>query len=250
MQDMPENDAPDPQDHPPATQLEDGVLHVPQLPEPGAQQAAPPDLQAGQPPAHVVAGGGEMPQNGNAVQLLALTPNHLLMPLANVAKLMAQQLPANAKITKESKHAMQELVNEVILFVSREAKESVDGNRAMQTEDLMSACRALDLGEFADVVEAGTSRETGQEMQQSTSHEAADDSLSSSLSSSFSSTDAQHNPHDAGSVLSRAFPPPSWAIQGPGLAFSGSAPGGDFGAIFSDEELDALQAQVDLDHAL
>ena len=113
---------------------------------------------------------------------LALREQDRLMPLSNVAKLMAKALPHNAKITRESKHAMQEIVSEAILFVTSEAMNNVrEGNRrSMRAEDLASACRTLDLTEFAEVVEASVPHE----MQQSTGSASA--SASSSQDSTFS----------------------------------------------------------------
>ncbi len=43
-----------------------------------------------------------------------------LLPLANVAKLMKQVLPENAKIAKDAKETVQECVSEFISFVTSE----------------------------------------------------------------------------------------------------------------------------------
>ena len=114
------------------------------------------------------------------------------MPLSNVAKLMAKALPHNAKITRESKQAMQEIVSEAILFVTSEAMNNVrEGNRrSMRAEDLASACRTLDLTEFAEVVEASVPHE----MQQSTGSASA--SASSSQDSTFIQRSLLGNAHE------------------------------------------------------
>ena len=46
-----------------------------------------------------------------------------LLPTANVAKIMAEHLPKNAKVARESKKLMQELVTEFLCFVTSEAND-------------------------------------------------------------------------------------------------------------------------------
>ena len=45
-----------------------------------------------------------------------------LLPLANVARLMALELPKDAKISRDAKVLMQEMVTEFICFLTAEAK--------------------------------------------------------------------------------------------------------------------------------
>ncbi|KAL3812866.1 hypothetical protein ACJIZ3_014134 [Penstemon smallii] len=47
----------------------------------------------------------------------------MLLPIANVGRIMKQILPTNAKISKEGKETMQECVSEFIGFVTSEASE-------------------------------------------------------------------------------------------------------------------------------
>lgn len=43
-----------------------------------------------------------------------------LLPIANVARIMKQAVPTNAKISKEAKETVQECVSEFISFISSE----------------------------------------------------------------------------------------------------------------------------------
>ncbi|RAL48225.1 hypothetical protein DM860_005649 [Cuscuta australis] len=47
----------------------------------------------------------------------------LLLPIANVGRIMKQRLPENAKVSKEAKETMQECVSEFVGFVTVEAAE-------------------------------------------------------------------------------------------------------------------------------
>ena len=52
-----------------------------------------------------------------------------LLPVANVARLMASELPPDAKIAKEAKVLMQEMVSEFICFLTGEANDiSIDSS--------------------------------------------------------------------------------------------------------------------------
>jgi len=45
------------------------------------------------------------------------------LPVANIARIMKRVLPANEKIAKEAKEALQECVSEFICFVTSEASD-------------------------------------------------------------------------------------------------------------------------------
>jgi histone H3/H4 len=72
-----------------------------------------------------------------------------LLPMANVARLMANVLPKDAKISKDTKVMMQELVSEFICFITAEANDNciAENRNAVSQEDLESAFDTL--GEFA-----------------------------------------------------------------------------------------------------
>ncbi|XP_022749029.1 nuclear transcription factor Y subunit B-4-like [Durio zibethinus] len=52
-----------------------------------------------------------------------------LLPIANVGRIMKQNLPPNAKISKEARETMQECVSEFISFVTSEASEKCKKER-------------------------------------------------------------------------------------------------------------------------
>ena len=83
-----------------------------------------------------------------------------MLPMANVARLMTQQLPPSAKIAKDAKVLMQEMVAELICFLTSEAKDVsiTEGRRAIASEDIIAALENLDLGLFIPGVEAGGRR--------------------------------------------------------------------------------------------
>ena len=67
------------------------------------------------------------------------------MPMANVARLMAAELPQEAKISRDAKCLMQELVTEFICFVTTECNDfCVSANRkALSLDDLLGALDSL-----------------------------------------------------------------------------------------------------------
>ena len=83
-----------------------------------------------------------------------------MLPMANVARLMTQQLTPSAKIAKDAKVLMQEAVTELICFLTSEANDNsiTEGRRAIASEDIIAALENLDLGLFVPGVEAGWRR--------------------------------------------------------------------------------------------
>ena len=71
-----------------------------------------------------------------------------LLPMANVARVMAAELPADAKIAKEAKVLMQELMSEFICFVTAEASDIslAKGHKAITIEDCLAALESIDIG--------------------------------------------------------------------------------------------------------
>ena len=69
-----------------------------------------------------------------------------LLPLANVVQLMASELPEEAKISHNAKMWMQEMVSEMVFFVTSEAidRSSLSGDRrVISSEDLNASLRSL-----------------------------------------------------------------------------------------------------------
>ena len=68
-----------------------------------------------------------------------------LLPMANVARLMACHLPKDAKIARDAKVLMQEMVSEFICFMTAEANDMcmAEGHKAISTEDHLNALEAL-----------------------------------------------------------------------------------------------------------
>ena len=68
-----------------------------------------------------------------------------LLPMANVARLMASELPKDAKISRDAKVLMQEMVSEFICFVTAEANDFsiADNHKAITQEDHLSALESL-----------------------------------------------------------------------------------------------------------
>ena len=65
--------------------------------------------------------------------------------MANVARLMALELPKDAKISRDAKVMMQELVSEAICFVTSEANDISlgEGRKALTPDDILCAMDAL-----------------------------------------------------------------------------------------------------------
>jgi len=80
-----------------------------------------------------------------------------MLPMANVARLMTNQLPPSAKIAKDTKVLMQEMVSEFIAFLTSEANDiSIGkGRRAIAPEDVIAALHELDLDSFVPATVAG-----------------------------------------------------------------------------------------------
>ncbi|KAB1214023.1 Nuclear transcription factor Y subunit B-5 [Morella rubra] len=74
-----------------------------------------------------------------------------LLPIANVGRIMKQILPANAKISKESKETMQECVSEFISFVTCEASEKCrkERRKTVNGDDVCWALETLGFDDYA-----------------------------------------------------------------------------------------------------
>eukprot|EP00629_Pelagomonadales_sp_RCC1024_P001359 CAMPEP_0119294716 /NCGR_PEP_ID=MMETSP1329-20130426/48551_1 /TAXON_ID=114041 /ORGANISM="Genus nov. species nov., Strain RCC1024" /LENGTH=116 /DNA_ID=CAMNT_0007295613 /DNA_START=163 /DNA_END=510 /DNA_ORIENTATION=+ len=68
-----------------------------------------------------------------------------MLPIANIARLMKQSLPENAKISKDAKEVVQECVSEFISFVTSEASDrcAADKRKTINGSDLLVAMEQL-----------------------------------------------------------------------------------------------------------
>ncbi|XXG84190.1 hypothetical protein AAC387_Pa10g1759 [Persea americana] len=75
----------------------------------------------------------------------------LLLPIANVGRIMKQILPPNAKISKEAKETMQECVSEFIGFVTGEACDKChkEKRKTVNGEDICWALGTLGFDDYA-----------------------------------------------------------------------------------------------------
>ncbi|KAA8549186.1 hypothetical protein F0562_000870 [Nyssa sinensis] len=76
----------------------------------------------------------------------------LLLPIANVGRIMKQILPPNAKISKEAKETMQECVSEFISFVTEEASDKChkEKRKTVNGGDICWALGTLGFDDYAD----------------------------------------------------------------------------------------------------
>ncbi|GLJ46193.1 hypothetical protein SUGI_0973010 [Cryptomeria japonica] len=76
----------------------------------------------------------------------------MLLPIANVSKIMRKILPPNAKVSKEAKDTMQECASEFVAFVTAEAslKCQKEKRKTINGEDLLSAMASLGFGNHAE----------------------------------------------------------------------------------------------------
>lgn len=78
----------------------------------------------------------------------------LLLPLANVARLMKNAIPENAKVSKEAKECMQECVTEFVAFVTSESAEICLGEKrkTINGQDVLHALTSLGMENYAEVL--------------------------------------------------------------------------------------------------
>ncbi|KXS09592.1 hypothetical protein M427DRAFT_105180 [Gonapodya prolifera JEL478] len=74
-----------------------------------------------------------------------------LLPVANVARIMKNALPENAKISKEAKECVQECVSEFVAFLTSEAADkcSTDRRKTVSGEDIIWAMDSLGFDMYA-----------------------------------------------------------------------------------------------------
>lgn len=78
----------------------------------------------------------------------------LLLPIANVGRIMKQILPPRAKISKEAKETMQECASEFISFVTGEASDEChkENRKTVNGDDICWALSALGFDDYAEAI--------------------------------------------------------------------------------------------------
>ncbi|KXX74969.1 Nuclear transcription factor Y subunit beta [Madurella mycetomatis] len=76
------------------------------------------------------------------------------LPIANVARIMKNALPENAKIAKEAKECMQECVSEFISFITSEASEKChqEKRKTVNGEDILFAMSSLGFENYSEAL--------------------------------------------------------------------------------------------------
>lgn len=96
------------------------------------------------------------------------------LPIANVARIMKNALPENAKIAKEAKECMQECVSEFISFITSEASEKChqEKRKTVNGEDILFAMTSLGFENYAEALKIYLSkyREQSQSNRGESSH--------------------------------------------------------------------------------
>ncbi|QCE07337.1 nuclear transcription factor Y subunit B-4-like [Vigna unguiculata] len=76
------------------------------------------------------------------------------LPIANVGRIMKQNLPPSAKISKEGKQLMQECVTEFISFVTAEASDKChkENRKTVNGDDICWALSSLGFDNYAEAI--------------------------------------------------------------------------------------------------
>lgn len=74
------------------------------------------------------------------------------LPIANIARIMKNTLPENAKIAKESKETVQECVSEFISFITSEASDKClqEKRKTINGDDLLFAMSTLGFDKYVE----------------------------------------------------------------------------------------------------
>ena len=74
------------------------------------------------------------------------------MPIANIARIMKNTLPENAKIAKDSKETVQECVSEFISFITSEASDKClqEKRKTINGDDILWAMSTLGFDKYVE----------------------------------------------------------------------------------------------------
>ncbi|KAK4116416.1 histone-fold-containing protein [Canariomyces notabilis] len=137
------------------------------------------------------------------------------LPIANVARIMKNALPENAKIAKEAKECMQECVSEFISFITSEASEKChqEKRKTVNGEDILFAMSSLGFENYSEALKIYLSKY----------REASD--ISSRQSQSNRGENQQNRPNSQGYGGASGSNPSQAGFPGGGLG--GQQEGGD-----------------------
>jgi len=85
----------------------------------------------------------------------SFNPQHLLLPLSNISKLMKASVPLDSKISNSSKLMVQSCVSEMISFVAAEANDQVlaEKRRTLNGVDLLCAFKRLGFDAYYEALQ-------------------------------------------------------------------------------------------------
>lgn len=95
-----------------------------------------------------------MSMEANNIQEAELREQDRWLPIANVARLMKNTLPATAKVSKDAKECMQECVSEFISFITSEASDKClkEKRKTINGEDILYSMHDLGFENYAEVL--------------------------------------------------------------------------------------------------
>ena len=88
---------------------------------------------------------------GNKTWVIIIQQDRYL-PIANIARIMKNTLPENAKIAKDSKETVQECVSEFISFITSEASDKClqEKRKTINGDDLLWAMSTLGFDKYVE----------------------------------------------------------------------------------------------------
>ncbi|GAB1310415.1 Transcriptional activator HAP3 [Madurella fahalii] len=94
------------------------------------------------------------PHSGGLTYEFEVKEQDRWLPIANVARIMKNALPENAKIAKEAKECMQECVSEFISFITSEASEKChqEKRKTVNGEDILFAMSSLGFENYSEAL--------------------------------------------------------------------------------------------------
>jgi nuclear transcription Y subunit beta len=93
-----------------------------------------------------------MPQQSVCLMHTFFVLQDRYLPIANIARIMKNTLPENAKIAKDSKETVQECVSEFISFITSEASDKClqEKRKTINGDDLLWAMSTLGFDKYVE----------------------------------------------------------------------------------------------------